>query len=52
MFSQAKGLGVQRFDCSDSLIPTCQMPMGLLEYVINFYQSSKVSVIKIALLPQ
>ena len=45
MFGLAKGLGVQRVDGSDSLIPTTRMPMGLLEYVINFYQSSKVHCI-------
>lgn len=42
LFGLAKGLGIQRDDGSDSLIPTNRMPMGLLEYVINFYQSSKV----------
>ena len=40
-----KGLGLQRDDGSGSLIPTNRMPMGLLEYVINFYQSSKVIIL-------
>jgi hypothetical protein len=43
LFGLANGLGTQRTSCPDSLIPTSRMPMGLLEYVINFYQSSKVN---------
>ena len=45
LFGLAKGLGLQRDDGSGSLIPTNRMPMGLLEYVINFYQSSKVIIL-------
>lgn len=44
MFGLANGLGVLRGDCSDSLIPTSRMPMGLLEHLVNFYQSSKVKI--------
>lgn len=42
LFALANGLGTVRDDLTDSLIPTSRMPMGLLEHVINFYQSSKV----------
>ena len=48
LFGLAKGLGIQRDDASDSVIPTGRMPMGLLEYIINFYQSSKVKILTIA----
>ena len=43
IFGLAEGLAIQRDDGSDSLIPTTRTPMGLLEYLINFYQSSKVT---------
>lgn len=32
-----KGLGTCRPDGNDSLFPTSKMPMGLVEYVVNFF---------------
>ena len=36
-YSLAKGLGISRPDGSDSLFPTSRMPMGLLQYMIEFF---------------
>lgn len=43
LFGLARGLAILREDGSDSLIPISRMPFGLLEYVIEFFQSAKVS---------
>lgn len=45
----ARGVGTLREDGSDSLIPIGRMPFGLLEYVIDFFQSSKVIIVLIEL---
>ena len=37
----AKGFGCMRADRSDSLFPTNRMPMGLLEFMANFFVSSE-----------
>ena len=38
----AKALGTIRPDGSDSLMPVCKMPVGLIEYAVNFFASKKV----------
>ena len=38
----AKALGTIRSDGSDSLMPVKRMPMGLIEYAINFFTASSV----------
>ena len=38
----AKALGTTRPDGSDSLLPTSRMPMGLLEYMVEFFTASSV----------
>ncbi|XP_065893244.1 uncharacterized protein [Dysidea avara] len=40
--SLARSLGTLRPDESDSLLPAKRMPMGLIEYCINFFNSSSV----------
>ena len=40
VYGLVHGLGIMREDKSDSRLPALRMPMGLLEYVINFYLSS------------
>ena len=43
IYELAKGLGTMRPDESDSLFPTKRMPMGLIEYNINFFTSSAIN---------
>lgn len=43
VYGVAKGIGTMRQDNSDSLIPARRMPMGLLEYLTNFFVSSHLS---------
>ena len=38
----AKSLGTLRPDGSDSLLPARRMPMGLIEYCINFFNATSV----------
>ena len=40
--SLAKALGTMRPDGRDSLMPICRMPVGLIEYAVNFFASKKV----------
>ncbi len=40
--SLARGLGTKRQDGEDSLFPAKRMPMGLLEYMANFYAAEKL----------
>ena len=42
IYTMAKALGTMRSDGSDSLLPTARMPMGLIEYIVNFYTASSV----------
>jgi hypothetical protein len=42
IYSMAKAVGTMRSDGSDSLLPTARMPMGLIEYAVNFYTVSSV----------
>ena len=39
----AKALGTVRPDGSDSLLPVSRMPMGLLEYIVNFFTASSTN---------
>ena len=38
----AKSLGTMRPDGVESLMPICRMPLGLIEYAVNFFASTKV----------
>ena len=38
----AKSLGTMRPDGSDSLLPAKRMPMGLIEYCVNFFNAKAV----------
>ena len=38
----AKALGTMRPNDQDSLMPISQMPVGLIEYAVNFFTSKKV----------
>jgi len=40
IYSLAKSLGTKRLDGSDSLLPAKRMPMGLIEYCVNFFNAS------------
>ena len=42
IYNLAKGLGTPRLHGNDSMFPTKRMPMGLVEYVINFFALPKV----------
>ena len=42
LYSLAKGIGTMRDDESDSYFPVQRMPMGLVEYVANFFVSENV----------
>ncbi len=37
LYSLAKGIGTMRNDLTDSLFPVKRMPMGLLEFMVNFF---------------
>ncbi len=39
----AKAIGTMRPQGTDSLLPNSRMPMGLLEYVVNFYTASSIN---------
>lgn len=43
----AKGLGTMRIDGSDSLIPAKRMPMGLIEYMFNFFTANAINKVHI-----
>lgn len=43
VYGLVRGLGIMREDGSDSRLPVHRMPMGLLEYVISFYQSESIN---------
>jgi len=42
IYSLAKSLGTLRPDNSDSLLPAKRMPMGLIEYCVNFFNASSI----------
>ena len=43
IYGLVRGLGIMREDGSDSRLPAMKMPMGLLEYVVSFYQSESIN---------
>ena len=43
LYTLAKGLGVFREDGSDSRFPVKRMPMGLLEYISNFFIADTIN---------
>lgn len=43
LYGLARGLDEMRKDGSDSKIPALRMPMGLLEYIISFYNSETIN---------
>lgn len=40
LYELAKGLGVMRPDGTDSLFPTLRMPMGMLQFMVGFFNAS------------
>ena len=42
LYNLVKGLGVMRQDKSDTRFPMKVMPMGLLEYMVNFYTAEEM----------
>lgn len=43
VYGLVHGLGVMREDGSDSRLPALRMPMGMLEYIISFYQAESIN---------
>ena len=43
MYNLAKGVGTERPDQSDSCFPVRRMPMGLVEYVTNFFSATDIN---------
>ena len=43
----AKALGTLRSDGSESLMPVNKMPMGLLEYTVNFFTASSIQKVRV-----
>lgn len=46
IYTLAKGLGTMRPDASDSLFPAKRMPMGLIEYNVNFFTSYSINQVR------
>lgn len=46
LYSLAKALGTMRPDGSDSLMPAKVMPMGLIEYTVNFFIATSVQKVR------
>ena len=42
LYSLAKDLGTLRCDESDTRFPTKRMPLGLLEYMVNFFEAEEM----------
>ena len=51
IYSLAKAVGTMRPDGSDSLLPTKNMPMGLIEYAVNFFTASSIQKVSSTWLP-
>ena len=49
VYNLVKGLGTTRPDGSDSRFPTKMMPMGLVEYITNFFVADTVQQVGILL---
>ena len=47
IYSMVKAVGTMRSDVSDSLLPAERMPMGLIEYAVNFFTASSVQKVNI-----
>ena len=47
-YSLAKAVGTMRPDRSDSLLPTKNMPMGLIVYAVNFFTASSIQKVNTA----
>ena len=47
IYNLAKGLGMMRNDQSDSCFPAKRMPMGLIEYICNFFVSETLEQVTI-----
>ena len=39
LYELAKGLGTMRHDNSDSVFPASRMPMGMLQYMVHFFNA-------------
>lgn len=50
LYGLAKGLGRLRLGSSESCFPVSRMPFGLLEYMVNFFNSSPGSNVSFILL--
>lgn len=48
IYSLAKAVGTMRPDGSDSLLPTKNMPMGLIEYAVNLFTASSIQKVNTA----
>lgn len=46
LYELSLGLGTSRPDGSGSLFPTNRMPMGLLEYMVNFFASETMNQVR------
>ena len=40
LYELARGLGIMRPDGTDSLFPTSRMPMGMLQFMVGFFNAS------------
>ena len=47
IYSLAKSLATPRSDGSGSKFPTTRMPMGLLEYMVSFYQADNIQKVSL-----
>ena len=47
IYSMVKAVGTMHSDGSDSLLPAERMPMGLIEYAVNFFTASSVQKVNI-----
>lgn len=43
VYGLVRGLGIMREDDSDSHLPALRMPMGMLEYIISFFQAESIN---------
>lgn len=43
IYNLAKCVGKERVDCAESRFPVSRMPMGLFEYVTNFYVAEHIN---------
>lgn len=50
VYNLSKGIGQERADSSESRFPVSRMPMGLFEYVTNFYVAEDINEVSICTL--